>query len=83
MFSQQLAGETILHGAHPEEVSSFVNKHIGHHRLEMVGGQEKKSRLRFRKFAGFGLSTIRSGNYVRVNSHLLENIYNQTTDPKE
>jgi AraC-like DNA-binding protein len=75
MFSQQLAGETILRGAHPEEVSSFVNKHIGRHRLEMVGGQEQKSRLSFREFAGFGLSQISYGNCVRVKSPELESIY--------
>ncbi|MDO6443405.1 MULTISPECIES: AraC family transcriptional regulator [unclassified Marinobacter] len=75
MFSQQLAGATILHGAHPEEVSSFVNKHIGHHKLEMLEEQEQKSRLSFREFAGFGLSQISYGNRVRVKSPELESIY--------
>lgn len=75
MFGQSLAGATILQGAHPEEVSSFVNQHIGQHRLEMLGGDKRQSRLSFREFAGFGLSQLSYGNHVRVRSPELESIY--------
>lgn len=75
MFGHSLAGATMLQGAHPEEVSSFVNQHIGQHRLEMLGEQKRKSRLSFREFAGFGLSQLSYGNHVRVKSPELESIY--------
>lgn len=68
-------GATILRDAHPEDVSSFVNQHIGQHRLEMLGGHERKSSLSFREFAGFGVSRLSYGNHVRVKSPELEAIY--------
>ena len=75
MFGQPLVGATVLQGAHPEEVSSFVNQHIGQHRLEMLGEQKRKSSLSFREFAGFGLSQLSYGNRVRIMSSELESIY--------
>ncbi|WP_420390160.1 AraC family transcriptional regulator [Marinobacter sp.] len=75
MFGQSLAGATVLQGAHPEEVSSFVNQHIGQHRLEMLGEQKRKSSLSFREFAGFGMSQLSYGNHVRVKSPELDSIY--------
>jgi len=75
MFGQQLAGATVLNRVHPEEVSAFVNRHIGHHRLEMLEGEKEKSSLSFREFAGFGLSQLSYGNRVRVRSPELESIY--------
>jgi len=75
MFGHSLAGATVLQGAHPEEVSSFVNQYIGQHRLEMLGEPKGMSQLSFREFAGFGLSQLSYGNHVRVRSPELEAIY--------
>lgn len=75
MFGHFLAGATVLERAHPEEVSSFVNEHIGQHRLEMLSGPKHKAILSFREFAGFGLSQLGYGNHVRVRSPELESIY--------
>ncbi|MDK9558654.1 AraC family transcriptional regulator [Marinobacter sp. M216] len=75
MFGQTLAGNTVFNGAHPEEVSGFVNDHIGHHRLELKGQSTAAASLSFREFAGFGLSRISYGNQVRVKSPELDSIY--------
>mgnify|MGYP002067984376 CR=1 FL=1 len=75
MFSQSLAATTIFHGAHPEDVSAFVNRHIGGHSLDLLGEANRASSLRFREFAGFGLSRVSYGNHVRVKSPALEGIY--------
>ena len=75
MFSQSLATSTIFHGAHPEEVSAFVNKHIGGHSLDLIGGENHAASLSFGEFAGFGLSRISYGNHVRVKTPALDDIY--------
>ncbi|HEA51103.1 hypothetical protein LCGC14_1518180 [marine sediment metagenome] len=75
MFSQSLATSTIFHGAHPEEVSAFVNQHIGGHSLDLLGGENLAASLSFGEFAGFGLSRISYGNHVRVKSPALDDIY--------
>lgn len=75
MFSQSLAAATIFHGAHPEDVSAFVNRHIGSHSLDLLGGENRASSLSYREFAGFGLSRVSYGNHVRVKSPALEDIY--------
>lgn len=75
MFSQSLAAATIFHGAHPEEVSAFVNRHIGEHSLDLLGGENRASSLSYQEFAGFGLSRVSYGNHVRVKSPALDNIY--------
>ncbi|MEX0604084.1 MAG: AraC family transcriptional regulator [Marinobacter sp.] len=75
MFGQPLVGATVLQGAHPEEVSSFVNQYIGQHRLEMLDERKGKSSLSFREFAGLGLSQLSYGNHVRVKSPELDSIY--------
>ncbi len=75
MFGQSLAGATVFQEADPEEVSSFVNQHIGHHRLEILGEQKRKSSLSFREVAGFGLSKLSYGNHVRLKSPELDSIY--------
>ncbi len=75
MFSQSLAAATIFHGAHPEDVSAFVNRHIGSHSLDLLGGENRASSLSYREFAGFGLSRISYGNHVRVKSPALDSIY--------
>lgn len=75
MFGQPLVGATVLQGAHPEEVSSFVKQHIGQHRLEMLGKQKWMSSLSYREFAGFSLSQLSYGNHVRVKSPELDSIY--------
>jgi len=75
MFSQSLATSTIFHGVHPEEVSAFVNQHIGGHSLDMLGGDNRAASLSFGEFAGFGLSKISYGNSVRVKTPALDDIY--------
>lgn len=75
MFGHTLSGATVLQGAHPDEVSAFVNQHIGQHRLTMLGEQKRTSRLSFREFAGFSLSQLSYGSHVRVQSPELESIY--------
>ncbi|WP_286221544.1 AraC family transcriptional regulator [Marinobacter apostichopi] len=75
MFGNTLAGNTVFRGAFPEEVSGFVNDHIGQHRLELKSKSRAASSLSFREFAGFGLSRISYGNEVRVTSPELESIY--------
>lgn len=75
MFAQSLAGGSIFQGAYPEEVSAFVNSHIGQHRLELMGESRARSSLSFREFANFGLSRISYGNHVRVKSPELDSIY--------
>ncbi|MBS8242192.1 AraC family transcriptional regulator, partial [Marinobacter lipolyticus] len=75
MFGHSLSGATVLQGAHPDEVSAFVNQHIGQHRLKMLGEPKGTSRLSFREFAGFSLSQLSYGSHVRVQSPELESIY--------
>lgn len=75
MFQHTLTANTVFAGAFPEEVSGFVNDHIGQHRLELSGRSRAASSLSFREFAGFGLSRISYGNQVRVKSPELEAIY--------
>lgn len=75
MFSQSLATSTIFHGTHPEEVSAFVNQHIGGHSLNLLGGENRAASLSFGEFAGFGLSRISYGNHVRVKTPALDDIY--------
>lgn len=75
MFQHTLTANTVFAGAFPEEVSGFVNDHIGQHRLELSGRSRAASSLSFCEFAGFGLSRISYGNQVRVKSPELEAIY--------
>jgi len=60
-------------------------KHIGQHRLEILGEQERKSSLSFRGFAGFGMSQLSYENIdleysddcekliIKVPEHVLNN----------
>ena len=75
MFSQSLAASTVFQGVHPEEVSAFVNQHIGGHSLDLLGGENHVASLSFGEFAGFGLSKISYGNPVRVKTPALDDIY--------
>ena len=75
MLEHTLTANTVFAGAFPEEVSGFVNAHIGQHRLELHGQSRAASSLSFREFAGFGMSRISYGNQVRVKSPELEAIY--------
>ena len=75
MFCHSLAGSKVIHGAHPEEVSAFVNRHIGRHSLDLLGSEKRSSSLSFCEFAGFGLSEVSYGNHVRIKSPALEDVY--------
>lgn len=75
MFSQSLATSTIIHSAHPEEVSAFVNQHIGSHSLDLLDGESHAASVSFGEFAGFGLSKISYGNHVRIKTPALDDMY--------
>jgi len=77
MFSNVLSNAVIFDQAHPMEVSEYVNRHVGHHQLEFAdrGHQSSLSRLRYRDFAGLGLSSISYGNQVDVRCPELQGIY--------
>ncbi|WP_165857544.1 AraC family transcriptional regulator [Marinobacter sp. JSM 1782161] len=75
MLARALTGSNLFDQAHPEDVSAFVNAHIGQHRLDIRGRGHARSSLSYRDFAGLGLSLVCYGNEVRVYSPELEAIY--------
>ncbi|MBP0048932.1 AraC family transcriptional regulator [Marinobacterium sp. AK62] len=78
MFSNALSNAVIFDGAHPLEVSEYVDKHVGHHKLEFNDlhcSRRPESRLRYRDFAGIGLSSLSYGDDVHVRCPDLQNIY--------
>ncbi|MBY4676711.1 AraC family transcriptional regulator [Marinobacterium arenosum] len=78
MFSNVLSNAMIFDQAHPLEVSRYVNQHVGHHKLELNDSncdRRPASRLRYRDFAGVGLSSISYGDNVRVCCPELQGIY--------
>lgn len=75
MLASVLANATVFHQAHPEDVSSFVNTHIGRHQLEILGREHGRSCLSYTDFAGMGLSLVTYGDEVRVKSPVREGIY--------
>lgn len=68
MLNEVLSNSTIFHAAYPSQVSDYVNKHVGLHRLELMCSRSEKmaSRLAYREFADIGLSKISYGNDTRV-----------------
>lgn len=78
MFSNVLSNAVIFDQAHPLEVSDYVNRHVGHHKLEFTERGRSRvpaSRLNYRAFAGLGLSSISYGDQVNVCCPELQGIY--------
>jgi AraC-like DNA-binding protein len=78
MFANVLSNAVIFDQAHPLEVSEYVNRHVGHHKLEFtdrVRSRTPASRLNYRDFAGLGLSSISYGDQVDVRCPELQGIY--------
>ncbi|MET3998478.1 AraC family transcriptional regulator [Marinobacterium sp. MBR-109] len=78
MFSNVLSNTVIFDQAHPLEVSEYVNRHVGHHKLEFADrecSRSPASRLNHRDFAGLGLSSISYGDQVDVRCPELQGIY--------
>ncbi len=78
MFTNVLSNAVIFDQAHPLEVSDYVNRHVGQHRLEfndLNRSRRPVSQLRYRDFAGIGLSSISYGDDVQVRCPDLQGIY--------
>lgn len=75
MLNHLLANSVVRKGVCPEDVSEYVNAHIGQHRLALLGSGKMKSSLRYASFARLGLSHISYGGKVRVHSPDLEEVY--------
>lgn len=78
MFTNMLSNFVIFNQAHPLEVSEYVNRHIGNHKLELLGqgrGQVHASRLNHRTFADLGLSSISYSVQAEVRCPELQGVY--------
>ncbi|UTW12792.1 AraC family transcriptional regulator [Marinobacterium rhizophilum] len=75
MLNHVLANSVVRKDVCPEDVSDYVNAHIGHHRLTLLGSGKMRSSLRYASFARLGLSHISYGGKVRVHSPDLEEVY--------
>ena len=78
MFTNVLSNAVVFDQAHPLVVSDYVNRHVGQHRLEfndLKFSRRPMSSLRYRDFAGIGLSTISYGDDVHVRCPELQGIY--------
>lgn len=75
MLNHVLANSVVRKDVCPEDVSDYVNAHIGHHRLTLLGSGTMRSSLRYANFAQLGLSHISYGGEVRVHSPDLQEVY--------
>nr|WP_067291096.1 AraC family transcriptional regulator [Marinobacterium profundum] len=75
MLNHVLANSVVRKDVCPEDVSDYVNAHIGQHRLTTLGSGKMRSSLRYASFARLGLSHISYGGEVRVHSPDLEEVY--------
>jgi AraC-like DNA-binding protein len=70
-----LKSGAVLHKASPTEVSSYVQRHIGEHRLELQG-RRGEATLHHKRFGSVGLSQISYGSRVLVaNAHGMPKTY--------
>ncbi|PHS02203.1 MAG: AraC family transcriptional regulator [Leeuwenhoekiella sp.] len=74
-LNNALSLATVFEDTHPEVVSDFVNKKIGHHTIEIMSSPKTLSRLNFAEFSGLGLTFLSYGNEIRVKSPELENTF--------
>ncbi|KAA0873592.1 AraC family transcriptional regulator [Nitrincola tapanii] len=75
MLNEVLAQSVVFHATFPSEVSDYVNRHLGQHRLEMLDKETSRASLHYREFADIGLSKISYGNQARVICPDLVDIY--------
>lgn len=75
MLLSVLDNAAVCHNSSPEEVSDYVNRHVGRHRIELFGAEKAASQLSVCQFSDLGLSRISYGNEVRVSCPDLEDIY--------
>ncbi|MBV1789138.1 AraC family transcriptional regulator [Marinobacterium sp. D7] len=79
MLVDVLNNSKVFEGAHPSQVSEYVNQHVGRHSIEMNAGSDRKgrssARLSFREFADIGLSLISYGDEVKVRCPDLSEVY--------
>lgn len=65
----------IFEGADPFEVSEYVNRHVGVHRIRLAGSADPMAGLRHRKAGMIDLCRISYGGPVRVVSTGLSDVY--------
>jgi len=65
----------VFRGADPHDVSSYVNQHVGSHRIRLAKSSRPSADLSHRKFGSLDLCRISYGGTVRVTSQALETIY--------
>ncbi|WP_027852408.1 AraC family transcriptional regulator [Marinobacterium litorale] len=80
MLNNVLNNASVFEGAHPLQVSEYVNQHVGRHRIRLNGGSESKgpstnARLSYTDFADLGLSRISYGDAVTVSCPDLAEVY--------
>lgn len=75
MLNNVLANSVVCSNVCPHDVSDYVNAHVGHHRLTVLGTGDMRASLRYADFARLGLSHIGYGGEVRVQSPDIEEIY--------
>ncbi|MBR9884441.1 MAG: AraC family transcriptional regulator [Oceanospirillales bacterium] len=79
MLLDVLSNSKVFESAHPFQVSEYVNRHVGRHRLELTGSSSNSgtsaASLSYREFADIGLSRISYGDEVRVRCPDLAEIY--------
>lgn len=79
MLLDVLNNAKVFDSVHPLQVSEYVNRHVGPHRLE-INSLHKRSKaasasLSYRDFADIGLSRISYGDEVRVRCPDLAEVY--------
>lgn len=75
MLADVLNHATVCRNATPEEVSAYVNKHVGNHHISLLSQEQSRARLSFCEFSDIGLSKIYYGNHLRVSCPDLQGIY--------
>jgi AraC-like DNA-binding protein len=66
---------SVLCGAHPHQVSDYVNRHVGAHGLRLASAVPARSSLYHRKAGEIDLCRLNYGTRVRVVSDCLGDIY--------
>ncbi|MCY0966177.1 AraC family transcriptional regulator [Parathalassolituus penaei] len=75
MLSEFLNHARVCFNTTPDEVSAYVNRHVGNHNISLLSTPTETSRLSFCEFSDIGLSRISYGNRLRVSCPDLENVY--------
>lgn len=75
MLSNLLNHATVCYNTTAEEVSDYVNRHVGNHNISLLSPESATARLSFCEFSDIGLTRIFYGNHIKVNCPDLESIY--------